>query len=427
MPSTAALRPDVAVSNNWDTTNGTFPGNLADAVTQPTAPSTASGFIRSATAGDVAEADVGTETLPGGATVTGATLWLYGSGGAKRAVGATLKTGSTVLAGSDTNRVIAAAGAEGWYSLSYSGSLTQSQIDGLRCRFAIESTAGGGGAGTCSVYAAYIVVDYSVVTTHERSAALSVATAIATTGTFFSVISAAAALSASTTVASAGSIAKDRSASLAAASSIATTPQRDLQRSASLAGGASLTSAGRRDVHRQAALTGAAAVTVSGYAERSRSASLSASGSITGTGQRDLQRASAISAASSLQAIGEVAGGAAIHHGSAALAASSSLAAAGSVSRVLERAGAVSATAALTVGGEHAPTVGAIDGTGGPAGAIIAASGTATHADSSAGITGADSGSSSSSGDGTSGSAFPSSTSFISAGDGGSTMFGAIG
>lgn len=62
-----------------------------------------------------------------------------------------------------------------------------------------------------------------------------------------------------------------------------------------------------------------------------------------------------------------------------------------------------------------------------PAGAIIAASGTATHADSSAGITGADSGSSSSSGDGTSGSAFPSSTSSISAGDGGSTMFGAIG
>lgn len=172
MADLGPLRPDVSVSNNWDTVNGTFPGNLAAAVTQPTAPDTTANFIRSGTAGDVAEANVGTDTLPLGATVTGATLWLYASGGAKRAIGVTLKTGTTVLAGSDTNRVVAASAAEGWYSLPFTGSLTQAEIDALRVRFAIESTAGGGGAGVDTVYESYIVVHYNpAAVNHETNPA----------------------------------------------------------------------------------------------------------------------------------------------------------------------------------------------------------------------------------------------------------------
>lgn len=160
------LRPNASVANAW-TTNGTFPANLAEVVTQPTAPATGSGFIQSTTAGQVAQAELSTFTLPAGETVAEVDVWIYGNAGAKRSFNAELLTGTTVLA-TATNLIPAGSG-NGWYTFSFVGSLTQTEIDALRVRLTTTSTAGGGGAGFVNVFAVYVEVDHQPATANVNA------------------------------------------------------------------------------------------------------------------------------------------------------------------------------------------------------------------------------------------------------------------
>ena len=391
MPTTAALRPDASVSNNW-TANGTFPSNLADAVSQPTAPGTGSGFISSSTAGQVAEMDLGTATLPVGATVTAARIWVYAAGGTKRAVGVTLKTGASVLAGSDTNRVVAAGAAAGWYSLEYSGSLTQGQIDALRIRCAVEST-GGGGASAATVYAAYAEVDYTSVTTYERSSDVSAVTAIATAATFFHVLSATVGVSAASATASAGYVIRAADVAASASAGVTTAGQRALlratgasatgdiatsgvnataSRSVAVSAVAGASTAGQRDLLRQAGAGAATGTTTAGLVirERATAAGAAADASVSGF-QRELLRQIGASATGSIATSGQIAGGATTYERAADATAATSVTSSGTVTPPHERSATASAAGAITTAAQRdllraivADAIGAIDATG---------------------------------------------------------------
>ncbi len=156
--ATALLRPDADVSNAWTVTDGgstTAWQVTDDAVTQPTAPGTASDFIRATTqvASTVTfEAGVGTVPI---VEVQSAQVWLYT--GATGVVVAnctySLFKGSTSLA-SVTQAVDAAAG---WISATYTGALTQAEVDDLR----IKGVTSAGTSGSWTVYAAYVELTYT--------------------------------------------------------------------------------------------------------------------------------------------------------------------------------------------------------------------------------------------------------------------------
>ena len=157
MPS-YVLRPDVTGTNSWAINLPALnvADALDDAVTQPTAPSTTGDSVSTNTANAVCESNVGGFTLAAGEVVESVTLWIYCSTGAKRAIDFDIYTvGPTKL--TTTVRVDAALG-NGWRSVTYTGSLTQAQLDALYLRMLCASTAGGGGAGTVTAYAAYMVV-----------------------------------------------------------------------------------------------------------------------------------------------------------------------------------------------------------------------------------------------------------------------------
>lgn len=155
--ATYSLRPDTDSWNfGWAVTPFGAHGStaLADAVDQPAAPDTTTGYISSTTSGYSAWYGLGTVTLAQGETVTGATLWAYLATGSARSVDMGIWSGWTRLA--DTT--IPAGSAAGWYSVSTATALTQTQVDGLSIRF----TPGGSGTSTpVQVYEAYAELDTS--------------------------------------------------------------------------------------------------------------------------------------------------------------------------------------------------------------------------------------------------------------------------
>lgn len=157
------LRPNADVVGDWtksDILVLTAWEHIDDAVLDPAnARTNGDGdHLTSSTAGQETEVGVGTFALPSGNTVSAARLKAFCAGGTKRGIDVRLLTGATVLAGPIR---VAAGSAEAWTTLTYSGSLTQAQIDDLRAELVCVSTAGGGGAAAVTVYAAYIEVDHA--------------------------------------------------------------------------------------------------------------------------------------------------------------------------------------------------------------------------------------------------------------------------
>lgn len=164
--ATTVLRPDADVTAGWTESSGTTAWNLLDdAVTDPTDAQASGdgGSISTSTAGAECEVHVASFTL-GTDEVSAARLKTYLVTGAKRQIEIRLLTGTTQLG---TTLSTGASAAEGWYTLTYTGALTQAQIDDLRAEFICRSTAGGGGAGSCTVYAAYVEVDHAAATVEK--------------------------------------------------------------------------------------------------------------------------------------------------------------------------------------------------------------------------------------------------------------------
>lgn len=127
-----------------------------DAVRQPSAPD---GSTLGGTTTDEASE---TLTFTDPAYVAGATytLWVYGTGGTKRAVdvaysydGADPGTGHASRA-----QLIAAGGAAGWRSRVLSAPANQTELNALRVQLITNSTAGGGGATQPTVDAVYLEI-----------------------------------------------------------------------------------------------------------------------------------------------------------------------------------------------------------------------------------------------------------------------------
>lgn len=166
--ATAILRPNATVTNNWTVTDGgaTQAHEVTDdAVTQPTAPGTASDFIRT---GSAQTAEVHVETV-GISSVSQAKAWIYGSTALLGNFQVSLLKGSTVIAGPTNFGVNNPAQ---WISFTYTGALTQAEVDDLRIRVAWNGSA----ANNATVYAAYVELTY-VGAPQTVSAAGDIATA----------------------------------------------------------------------------------------------------------------------------------------------------------------------------------------------------------------------------------------------------------
>lgn len=148
--ATYYLRPDGVISSAWNL-NGAASANAAlnGTAVQPTAGDTTQ-FISSNTSAQVTEVTLGTITLGGGESVTSVKVWEYGkadtlaSGHAFQAY-----KGTTALG---TAGAVADGDALAWRSSTYTGALTQAEVDDLRIRF----TEGGGGLGSNYAYEAYV-------------------------------------------------------------------------------------------------------------------------------------------------------------------------------------------------------------------------------------------------------------------------------
>lgn len=156
------LRPNATVSNGYTVTGpATAHEALDEAVTQPTAPDTATDHISTSTVGAVAEVALADYALGAGESVTETRLWVYLGAGAKRGHRVSLRHGATILATADFPT------ETGWQSVASTTVLTQAQIDDLRAHLECYSTAGGGGQGTITVYATYI--DLAVVAVYDKT------------------------------------------------------------------------------------------------------------------------------------------------------------------------------------------------------------------------------------------------------------------
>lgn len=85
------------------------------------------------------------------------TLYIYGSGGVKRAVDVQTSTNDGTSWNTRQTNVVAAGAAAGWHTLVFTSDVTQqSHLDQLRVRLICNSTAGGGGATAAQVDAVYV-------------------------------------------------------------------------------------------------------------------------------------------------------------------------------------------------------------------------------------------------------------------------------
>lgn len=155
--ATATLRPNGEISRHtdWVITDGgatTADQVLDDAVTQPTAPGTGSDYVSHIQLGTT-NVEVALETVTVG-TVMSAKVWYYAAlSGVSPSLTTKLFKGATEIA-----TVTITSGAAAWYSVTYTGNLTQAEVDDLRIRFGAANTAS-----TCTVYAAYVELTYSPI------------------------------------------------------------------------------------------------------------------------------------------------------------------------------------------------------------------------------------------------------------------------
>lgn len=130
--------------------------NVDDAVRQPTAPG--ADVISGTTTDETAETLVFTDPtfVPGGTY----TLWVYGTGGAKRAVDVAYSfNGSDPgLAHATRAELIPASGAAGWRSRELTAPANQTELNNLRVEFIANATQGGGGSSAPTVNAVYIEI-----------------------------------------------------------------------------------------------------------------------------------------------------------------------------------------------------------------------------------------------------------------------------
>src|SRR5687767_1394279 len=150
---TYVVRPNATVANGWTVVPaGTADSVLDDNVLSPAAPSTATDFVQENGNGPVAvEVALGNVALRGGENVTSVKSWAYASTGDLRTLDSELRHGVTVLASGTWPSGVSAM----WQSLTYTGALTQVQLDDLRQRRVLQ---GSGASTTSFVYAGYAEV-----------------------------------------------------------------------------------------------------------------------------------------------------------------------------------------------------------------------------------------------------------------------------
>jgi hypothetical protein len=141
-------------NNAWTKSTGTAGWSLLDdGVRSPTAPSTGTDQITSGTAGQLQDL-----VLPNTLTYTAGaeyTLWIYSSSGVKRGLSTLISVNDSSFASSAVLHGASAAFA--WRSRDISSLIaSQGNLDGLRVRLSVDSTAGGGGAGVVTVAAVYV-------------------------------------------------------------------------------------------------------------------------------------------------------------------------------------------------------------------------------------------------------------------------------
>lgn len=153
MPS-YTLRPNGDSKANWtEDPAGTAFSTLDESVTQPTAPTTGSDRITSATDGSLCVVDCGTTTLAGGETVTAVTVWVYAITPAGRNF-TVLLVGSSAM--TQPSSLVFPANTTGWQSFTWLGSRTQSEVNAFQMQF-----QNGTGTGTVEIDAAYLEVTTS--------------------------------------------------------------------------------------------------------------------------------------------------------------------------------------------------------------------------------------------------------------------------
>jgi hypothetical protein len=324
------LRPDADVSVTvWDTDVWS---QIDDAIDDPTAGNitTSAEYVVAQTDGAEFEVsfpdlNIGTDDV---VQVLGKVYGRAGTGGNLRVQ---LLTGSTTL-GSPTD--FANGNTAGWITATYTGDLTQTEVNDLRLRVTLTTA----GSANSRVGVGYVTVEHEAGSgaTFERSAAISASTAVTVAAReFFSIFSRSAAVAATSDVSVADYVREHlRATSIAAASAIE-------------ASGEFFTT-----FERSAAISAASAVTVSGEFETpaaaiERSASLSAATAVTVSHRRDLLRQAAISATSAVQASGE---SFTVHERSAAISATSGVAVA-DFEREHVRQASLSAATSIEVSG----------------------------------------------------------------------------
>ncbi len=160
--ATTTLRPNADVVNAWTKSAGTTSWEaLDDSVTDPTNPRTSGDgvHITSSTAAQESEVDLATFTLNGD-VVSAVRLKVFSAGGNRRGANARLLTGATQLVAAAAPPATTPGTAEAWYTLTYTGTLTQGQLDALRAEV-ICTTISGGSPTAATVYAIYAEVDHA--------------------------------------------------------------------------------------------------------------------------------------------------------------------------------------------------------------------------------------------------------------------------
>jgi hypothetical protein len=150
------LRPDSTfLASGWTATPAgtTLADATNDAVVAPTAPSTATDYV-SSTQNNALSLYVGNLTLAPGETVTGVKVHMYLAAGSNRAPTVFLIHDLVTLA----TTAYPAGSPAGWYTTTYTGSLTQAELDAL---YLGVTPQGNGGSTPTYVYAAYAEVTTS--------------------------------------------------------------------------------------------------------------------------------------------------------------------------------------------------------------------------------------------------------------------------
>lgn len=164
VPRTAAYNAfidpngDGSVGANWSRTGAAYYSDIDDGTRQPTTPSTADYISISNNKAD--NAFIQMTSLSNVQSVSSVTVWAYHNDGSNGTTYVQLydaaESSSLSSESSFTQRTSGA-----WDSVTFNGlALTQSDLDGLRLRFRVVKT-GGGGPATQFIYAVYADVTYT--------------------------------------------------------------------------------------------------------------------------------------------------------------------------------------------------------------------------------------------------------------------------